>query len=87
MIALENKSKNKIITLASKKDTKIIDLAKTIIKLTKSESKIVFDKKNKRIDDYTSNYSYIKGGRNITNWRPKYNLINGLERYIKLSSL
>ena len=85
MIALEEKTKNKIITLASEKNIKIVDLAKTIIKLTKSRSKIVFNKKNKRLDDFTSNYYYNrKDKKALINWRPKYDLKNGLREYIKV---
>ena len=58
MLAFREKTKNKIITLASKNNIKIVDLARTIIKLTNSKSKIFFDKKNKRFDDFTSNYNY-----------------------------
>ena len=84
MIALKEKTKNKIITLASEKNIKIIDLAKTIIKLTKSKSKIVFDKKNKRFDDFTSNYSYNKKKeKDLINWQPKYDIKSGLDQYIK----
>ena len=85
MIALEEKTKNKIITLASEKNIKIVDLAKTIIELTKSRSKIVFNKKNKRLDDFTSNYYYNrKDKKALINWRPKYDLKNGLREYIKV---
>ena len=45
MLAFREKTKNKIITLASKNNIKIVDLARTIIKLTNSKSKIFFDKK------------------------------------------
>ena len=49
LFALEKKATNKIITLVSKRDTKIIDLARMIIKITKSKSKIFFDKKKKTL--------------------------------------
>ena len=58
LAALEEKSTNKTITLAAKKNTKIIDLAKMIIKITKSKSKIVFNKEKRRLDDFTSVLSY-----------------------------
>ena len=47
LFALEKKATNKIITLVSKRDTKIIDLARMIIKITKSKSKIFFVKKKR----------------------------------------
>jgi len=85
LAALEKKAINKIITLVSKKNTKIIDLAKMIIKITKSKSKIVFNKKKKRLDDFTSVFSYKNNyEKNLMIWRPKYNLANGLKKYIEL---
>jgi UDP-glucose 4-epimerase len=82
MMALKQKTKNKIITLASKNNIKMFDLARTIIRLTKSSSKIRFNKKNKRFDDFTSNYSYKNNNEDIINWKPKYSLKKGLEQYI-----
>ena len=80
MLGLKDKTKNKIITLASKNNIKIIDLARKILKLTKSKSKIILKKNNKRIDDFTSNYSYDK---NFFGWKPKFSLDIGLKEYIK----
>ena len=82
MMALKQKAKNKIITLTSKNNIKMFDLARTIIRLTKSSSKIRFNKKNKRFDDFTSNYSYKNNNEGIINWKPKYSLKKGLEQYI-----
>ena len=86
MIGLKEKSKNKIITLASRKSITIIDLAKTILNLTHSKSKIIFNKKNKRFDDFTSNHYYSEHRKYLFGWRPKYNLKNGLKHYIKMFS-
>ena len=83
MMALKQKAKNKIITLTSKNNIKMFDLARTIIRLTKSNSKIRFNKKNKRFDDFTSNYSYKNNNEGIINWKPKYSLKKGLEQYIR----
>jgi len=49
MIALKEKLKNKTITLASKKNIKIINLAKMIIRLINSKSKIILNKKKKTL--------------------------------------
>ena len=84
MIALKEKTKNKVITLASNQNVSIFNLAKIIIKLTKSKSRIIFDKKNRRIDDFDSYYIYNK--KNLSNsisWKPKNDLKNGLKKYIK----
>ena len=85
LFALEKKPPNKIITLVSKRDTKIIDLARMIIKITKSKSKIFFDKKKSRLDDFTSVFSYKSNHeKNLMIWRPKYSLEKGLKKYIEL---
>ena len=85
LFALEKKATNKIITLVSKRDTKIIDLARMIIKITKSKSKIFFDKKKRRLDDFTSAFSYKSNHeKNLMIWRPKYSLEKGLKKYIEL---
>ena len=85
LFALEKKPANKIITLVSKRDTKIIDLARMIIKITKSKSKIFFDKKKRRLDDFTSVFSYKSNReKNLMIWRPKYSLEKGLKKYIEL---
>ena len=83
MIALKEKTKNKIITLASNQNVSIFNLAKIIIKLTKSKSRIIFDKKNRRIDDFESYYIYNKKNlSNSINWKPRNDLKNGLRKYI-----
>ena len=83
MIGLNRKTKNKVITLASKNNIKIVDLARKILKITRSKSKIIFDKKNKRLDDFTSRYNYIKSNKDLFGWRQKYNLSSGLLEYVK----
>ena len=85
LTALEEKSTNKTITLAAKENTKIIDLAKMIIKITKSKSKIIFNKEKRRLDDFTSVLSYKNSyEKNLMIWRPKYSLEKGLKKYIEL---
>ena len=88
LAALKEKSTNKTITLAAKKNTKIIDLAKMIIKITKSKSKIVFNKEKRRLDDFTSVLSYKNSyEKNLMIWRPKYSLEKGLKKYIELKKI
>ena len=88
LAALEKKSTNKTITLAAKKNTKIIDLAKMIIKITKSKSKIIFNKEKRRLDDFTSVLSYKNSyEKNLMIWRPKYSLEKGLKKYIELKKI
>ena len=88
LAALKEKSTNKTITLAAKKNTKIIDLAKMIIKITKSKSKIIFNKEKRRLDDFTSVLSYKNSyEKNLMIWRPKYSLEKGLKKYIELKKI
>ena len=88
LVALEKKSTNKTITLAAKKNTKIIDLAKMIIKITKSKSKIIFNKEKRRLDDFTSVLSYKNSyEKNLMIWRPKYSLEKGLKKYVELKKI
>ena len=86
MIALNQKSKNKTITLTSKKSIKIISLAKMILNFTRSKSKIIFDKDRRRFDDFTSDDKYLQNKKNLFGWQPKYNLKTGLKQYIKMFS-
>ena len=86
MIALNKKSKNKTLTLTSKKSIKITSLAKIILNLTKSKSKIIFNKKRKRFDDFTSSDKYFIKKKDLFGWKPKYNLKTGLKQYIKMFS-
>ena len=83
LIALKKKLKNKTVTLASDQNIKIINLAKQIIKLTKSKSKIKYAKKKKRSDDFTSNFISSRKTYNSVGWKPKFNLNSGLKEYIK----
>ena len=80
IFALNKKFTNKSVSIGTKVNTKIIDLAKKIIKLTKSKSKIIIKKEKKRFDDFDSkkidNKNFIKLGK-------KYNLELDLKNYIK----
>lgn len=82
MIGLKGKSKNKTITLTSKTNIKIVDLAKMILNIIGSKSKIVLNKKKKRFDDFTSIYNYRQDKKNLSGWRPKYDIKKGLRKYI-----
>ena len=82
MIGLEKMAENKIFTLTSNKRIKIYDLAKMILKLTNSKSKIVLNKNKKRFDDFSSNYSYNNNEKIPKKWSPKYDIKSGLKEYI-----
>ena len=83
MVGMKNKLNNKTITLASNSNIKITHLAKKIIKLTKSKSKIKYDRKRKRIDDFTSSFKSSNKIYNFIGWKPKFSLSRGLSDYIQ----
>ena len=84
IFALKKRATNKIVTLVPKRSIKIIDLAKMIIRITNSKSKIILNKKKKRFDDFTSIFSYKNiSEKNLMIWRPKLTLENGLKKFIK----
>ena len=87
VFALNRQLVNKTVVLASKNSIEVINLAKKIIKLTKSKSKIILKKEKKRIDDFNSNKIYIKKNDYLPGWRPKYNLTSGLLHYIKYKKI
>jgi UDP-glucose 4-epimerase len=81
--AINKKLINKTVTLISSKNIKIKKLAKKIIQLTGSKSKIIFSKRKKRLDDFTSNVLNIKKKEITFGWKPKNDLNSGLLKYIK----
>jgi UDP-glucose 4-epimerase len=81
--ALSKKFTNKSVTIGAKVNTKIIDLAKKIINLTKSKSKIVIKKKKKRFDDFDSKRIKKIDNKNFIKLNKKYNLELDLKNYIK----
>ena len=84
LFALKKKATNKTITLVPKGSIKIIDLAKIIIRITNSKSKIILNKKEKRLDDFTSIFSYKNiNEKNLMIWRPKLTLEKGLKKFIE----
>ena len=84
LFALKKKATNKIVTLVPKRSIKIIDLAKMIIRITNSKSKIILNKKKKRFDDFSSIFSYKNiSEKNLIIWRPKLTLESGLKKFIE----
>ena len=68
------------LNLGNPEEYKILDLAKIILKLTNSESKIVF--KEKFQDDPKQRKPDITKAKYILNWEPKVKLIEGLQKTI-----
>ena len=83
VVALSKKFTNRSMTIGAKINTNIIDLAKKIIKLTKSKSKIIIIKKKKRFDDFDSKKINKIDNKNFINLNKKYNLELDLKNYIK----
>lgn len=84
LFALKKIATNKIVTLVPKRSIKIIDLAKMIIRITNSKSKIILNKKKKRFDDFSSIFSYKNiSEKNLIIWRPKLTLESGLKKFIE----
>ena len=83
VLALSNRYKNKTLNIGSNKKTKIIDLAKKIIKLSKSKSKLVIKKNKRRIDDFDLNKIPNKSLKNLLRFKMHYNLDKGIKRYLE----
>lgn len=73
--------KGEVFNVGSDKEVKIIDLAKTIIRLTNSCSKIKF--LPPRPDDPPRRAADITKAKKILGWEPKVNLEEGLKRTIE----
>jgi len=81
MLAFKKNTNNKILTIASKKNINIFNLAKMIIGITKSKSKIVCKKNKKRIDDFNFIFT-LKNKKNLVNCFFERSIINGIKNYI-----
>ncbi len=88
-IFLKNNLENQIINIGNNKETTIKKLALTIIKLTKSKSKIKFINMNKENKMKKSGYEdifrrvpSIKKQTKITKYQPSISLIKGLKKFI-----
>ncbi|MGC8993044.1 MAG: NAD-dependent epimerase/dehydratase family protein [Thermoplasmata archaeon] len=78
---LIGKYKGEIINIGSDREITIIDLARKIISLTNSNSKIVF--LPKRDDDPYRRAADLKKVKNLLGWEPKINLDEGLKKTIE----
>lgn len=73
--------KGEVFNVGSDKEVKIVDLAKTVIRLTNSSSKIKF--LPPRPDDPPRRAADITKAKKILGWEPKVNLEEGLKRTIE----
>lgn len=74
------KTKGEVINLGNPEEHTILDLAKIILKLTKSKSKMVF--KPLPVDDPTNRCPDISKAKRILGWQPKISLKEGLLKTI-----
>ncbi len=85
LYAMNSKYKNKTLTVGHNKKTRIIDLAKKIIKLTNSKSKINKDKANKRQDDFDLSKMPKINKRDFLKYKFKYTLDNGIKNLLSIT--
>jgi UDP-glucuronate decarboxylase len=71
---------NPVINIGNNREVSVLDLAKTIISLTNSESKITFHPLPE--DDPRRRCPEITMAKEVLNWSPKLDLKNGLIRFI-----
>lgn len=87
--SFSHKINNEIINLGnSNQKITLKNLAKTVIKLSKSKSKIIFDKKFLDADRESSReifkrYCNISKAKNLLNFNPKISLKDGIEELLK----
>ena len=83
LLLLKNKKikQDEIFNFGSSKKTRILDLAKKIIKLTNSKSKIIFSKK-RDWDKVIQRQANIKKAKKVINYNPKTKLDVGLKKTI-----
>ena len=79
-VALARKGKGEVLNLGNPREVSILDLARMIMKITKSNSKVVHlapapDDPKRRCPD-------ISKARSVLNWNPKVGLNEGLKRTI-----
>ena len=70
-------------TIGHNKKTRIIDLAKKIIRLTNSKSKIYKDKANKRQDDFDLSKMKKIDKKHFLKYKFKYTLDSGIKNFLR----
>ena len=81
LIKLMNSNYIYPINIGNSYEINVLDLANIILKLTKSNSKIIYTKLP--LDDPTNRKPDITKAKNILQWEPMYNLEKGLMKTIK----
>ena len=79
-LAFLDEAKGEVVNIGSDKEMTILELARLVKELTKSDSEIVFDELPK--DDPLRRKPDISKAKRILNWEPKVGLEEGLRRMI-----
>ena len=82
--SLDKKYQNKILTIGTNKRTSIKNLAKKILNITKSKSKILIKKNYRRFDDFDLNKIKKIKNTNLLKLRSFFNLEDGIKYYLKI---
>ena len=80
--ALNKRYIKKILTIGNKKKVQIIYIAKLIKKLANSKSKIVINKKEKRLDDFNLNEIKNIPKNNYLKYKRKFTLETGIKKLL-----
>jgi len=80
-LSLENEISG-VYNIVSNKNTSMLELANTIIKLTDSSSDLIIGKSIDPQESYAPNYDYTKAKQDL-GYEPRYTLEQGLSQYIK----
>lgn len=83
LYAMNSKYENKTLTIGHNKKTRIIDLAKKIVRLTNSKSKIYKDKANKRQDDFDLSKMKKIDKKHFLKYKFKYTLDSGIKNFLR----
>ncbi|MFA5333262.1 MAG: NAD-dependent epimerase/dehydratase family protein [Candidatus Nanoarchaeia archaeon] len=73
--------KGEVINLGNTEEHTMIELAETLIKLTKSNSKIVYSELPK--DDPVRRVPDSSKAKKLLNWQPEYSFENGLKKFLE----
>jgi nucleoside-diphosphate-sugar epimerase len=77
-----DKLKGEVINLGNIEEHTMIELAKTLIKLTGSKSRITYSDLPK--DDPIRRVPDISKAKKLLNWEPKYSFEDGLKKYLEV---
>ena len=74
---------NQVLTIANNESTTIIGLAQLVKKIFNNQPDILYMDSQARESDYTGSINHINETYSFLGWEPEYDLMKGLEDYIK----